>query len=75
VPDVRVVGPSLAGVATRAASRRTGYSVELYLYESITRPNAYVVDSFPGGVMPQNFLIRLKPQDLADLIAFLSTQK
>ena len=75
VPDVRIVGPSLAGVATRAASRRPGYSAQLYLYESITRPNAYVVDGFPSGVMPQDFLKRLKSQDLADLIAFLSTQK
>jgi cytochrome c len=27
---VRIVGPSLAGVATRAASRKTGYSAQLY---------------------------------------------
>src|SRR5690242_16785315 len=38
---VRIVGPSLAGVATRAASRKPGYSAQLYLYESITHPSAY----------------------------------
>ena len=74
-PGVRVVGPSLAGIAVRAATRRAGYSPQLYLYESITRPNAYVVAGFPAGVMPQDFRQRLKPQELADVIAFLLTEK
>jgi len=72
---VRIVGPSLAGVATRAASRKAGYSAQLYLYESITHPNAYVVEGFPSGVMPQDFKTRLRPQDLSDLIAFLMTEQ
>ena len=71
---VRIVGPSLVGVATRAASRKPGYSAQLYLYESITHPNAYVVESFPSSVMPPDFKTRLKPQDLSDLIAFLMTE-
>jgi len=75
VKDVRIVGPSLAGVAARAATRKAGYSAQLYLYESITRPNATVVDGFPTGVMPQDFRARLKAQDLADLIAFLLTEQ
>jgi len=74
-PGVRIVGPSLAGVANRAATRRPGYSAELYIYESITRPNAYIVDGYPSGVMPPDFKQRLKPQELADLIAFLMTEK
>jgi cytochrome c2 len=74
-PGVRIVGPSLAGVAARAATRKTGYSAQLYLYESITHPNAYVVDGFPSGVMPQDFTTRLRPQDLSDLIAFLMTEQ
>lgn len=74
-PGVRIVGPSLSGVATRAATRRPGYSAQLYIYESITRPNAYIVEGFPSGVMPQDFKTRLKSQDMADLIAFLMTEK
>ena len=74
-PGVRVVGPSLAGVATRAASRRPGYSAPLYLYESITRPRAFVVPGFADGLMPPDFKARLKPQDLSDLIAFLLTEQ
>jgi len=72
--DVRIVGPSLAGVAGRAASRKPGYSAQLYLYESITRPNAYVVSGFPSGLMPPDFRSRLRPQDLSDLISFLLTE-
>jgi cytochrome c2 len=74
-PGVRIVGPSLAGMAARAAARTAGYSAQLYLYESITRPNAYVVEGFPSGVMPQDFKQRLKPQELANVIAFLLTEQ
>jgi len=72
--DVRIVDPSLAGVASRAASRKPGYSAQLYLYESITRPNAYVVSGFSSGLMPPDFRSRLRPQDLSDLISFLLTE-
>ncbi len=72
---VRIVGPSLAGVATRAATRKAGYSAPLYLYESVTRPGAYVVAGFPNGLMPPDFKQRLKPQELADVITFLLTEK
>jgi cytochrome c551/c552 len=74
-PGVKIVGPSLAGVATRAPGRRPGYSADLYLYESITRPNAYIVDGFSPNIMPQNFRQILRPQQIADLIAFLMTQR
>lgn len=74
-PGVRIVGPSLAGVATRAATRKAGYTAQLYIYESIILPNAYIVDGFPSGLMPQDFKARLKPKDLADLIAFLMTEQ
>lgn len=74
-PDKKIVGPSLSGVATRAATRKPGYAAEIYIYESITRPSAYVVEGFPDGVMPKTFKGTLKPQELADVIAFLLTQK
>jgi cytochrome c551/c552 len=74
-PNVKIVGPSLAGVATRAAGRRPGHSAALYLYESITRPNAYLVEGFSSGIMPQDFRQRLKAQQIADLVAFLLTLK
>ena len=72
-PDVTLVGPSLAGVATRAAQRVPGMSAAEYLKQSLLNPNAYVVEGFPQGVMPT--YKGLSEQDLQDLIAFLLTLK
>ncbi len=72
-PDVTLVGPSLAGIATRAAERVPGMSAEQYLMQSLMEPDAYVVEGFPSGVMPS--YKDLPEQDLADLIAFLLTLK
>jgi cytochrome c551/c552 len=74
-PDVKIVGPSQAGIAARAAARKPGYSAEVYLYESITRPNIYLVEGFQPDLMPKTFKETLKPQEIADLIAFLMTLK
>ncbi len=73
--DQIIVGPALAGVATRAATRKQGYSAEIYFYESITSPSAYVVQGFADGLMPKNFKETLKPQEISDLIAYLGTLK
>ena len=44
-----------------------------YVHESIVDPNAYVVQGFSAGLMPQNFSQVLKPQQIADLVAFLTS--
>jgi cytochrome c2 len=71
---VTLVGPSLNGLGAAAATRRPEYSAALYLYESIVHPDAYIVQGFQGGIMPQTFERILTPQQLADLVAFLETQ-
>lgn len=73
--DAVLVGPSLAGVGDRAETRIPGYSTQAYLYESLVQPNAYVVEGFQPGVMPQNFGETLSDQQLSDIIAFLLTQR
>lgn len=70
---VRVVGPSMAGIGARAATTEPEVSAAVYLYKSITRPNATVTEGFAPGLMPQNFKATLPPQELADLIAYLLT--
>lgn len=73
--DTVIVGPSLSGVATRAGSRKPGMSAEAYITESILTPNAYVVDGFKEGLMPQTFSERLTRQQLVDVMAYLLTLK
>jgi mono/diheme cytochrome c family protein len=74
-PGVVIIGPSQSDVATRALTRKPGYSPELYIYESVTRPSAYVVPGFQDGLMPQTFKEALTPQQLADVVAYMMTLK
>ena len=76
-----VVGPSLAGVATRAAAtvgssgyQGTAKTAEAFLRESITRPNAAVATGFSHNIMP-DWLTVLDRQQIEDLVAFLMTQR
>ncbi|MDX1614727.1 MAG: cytochrome c [Candidatus Promineifilaceae bacterium] len=68
--DVRVIGPSLAGVSERAATRTAGLSAEAYIRQSIVDPDAYVVDGF-NDLMPKNFGNRFDEKELAALTAYL----
>ena len=72
------VGPAFPGeppLAARAETQKTGYSAELYLYESIVAPRAHVVPGFQKDVMPAEFGNMLTNQEQADLIAYLLTMK
>lgn len=72
------VGPVLPGdppLAIRAATSKSGYSAELYIYESIVKPNADIVPGFQKDIMPSDFSEMLTDQELADLIAYLMTMK
>jgi len=66
-----LVGPSLAGVATRAQTRVPGLSAEAYLRQSILDPNAYVVEGFAEGQMLTNLGEILTPGQVDDLVAYL----
>ena len=81
-----LVGPSLAGIATRAASlvgssdyKGTARSAPDYIRESIVSPHAYVVPgpTFGAGgqsIMPP-FGAILKPEEVGELVEYLSTLK
>ena len=71
VPGEIIVGPSLAGIAQRAAMRSEGLSAEEYIRQSILEPDAYLVEGFSKGVMYQDYSDELTEQQLNDLVAFL----
>ncbi|HRE27983.1 MAG TPA: cytochrome c [Anaerolineales bacterium] len=77
-----LVGPTQTGVVGRAEAaissadyKGIAKTVEEYLKESIVTPDAFVEQGFTAGVMYQNFGKELSDQEVADLVAFLMTQK
>ena len=68
-----LVGPSLAGVGTRASTTVPGQSGAEYLRQSIVDPDAYVVPGYPAGQMLASLEDALTPEELNNLIAFLLT--
>lgn len=65
------VGPSLSGVADRAATRIPGVDAETYLRQSILDPEAYVVDGYRGDQMLPIYAERLSQQQIDALVAYL----
>jgi len=74
VPDTVVIGPSLAGIATYAATRMEGYDAEAYIEHSILSPRDYIVDGF-ADTMPTNFGKELTSEELTSVVAYLMTLK
>ena len=71
-PDTVVIGPSLAGIATRAATRLEGYDAQAYIEMSILAPKDFLVDGFPD-TMPTNFGKELTSEEFEAIVAFLLT--
>lgn len=71
-PDTVIVGPSLAGIASRAADRVPGQSAEAYLRDSIINPGHFIVPGFPD-VMQRNLGEKLSAEQINDIITFLLT--
>jgi cytochrome c oxidase subunit 2 len=64
------VGPDLDNLAADAQKANHG-SVEEYTRESIEDPSAYVVPSYPNGVMPV-YKGQLTDSQINELVAFLT---
>jgi len=74
-PGTIIVGPSLAGIGSAAAQRVEGLSAENYLRQSITQPDAYVVEGFPKSIMPSKYAAELSEAEINDLTAYLLSLK
>jgi mono/diheme cytochrome c family protein len=64
------LGPSLFGLAERAASRVSGLNGAEYVVQSLFAPAAYVVPGYPP-VMPSQLLDDVSDEDLRSLIGYL----
>lgn len=71
--DRVVVGPSLDGIAVRAAQRVPNQSAEDYLYDSILSPDKFIVEGFKEGAMQQTFGTTLSSEELDQIVAYLLT--
>ncbi len=69
----RGVGPSLAGVATRAATTVPGLDAAEYLVESIVDPDAFIVDGYRAGQMLPTYTDRLSASQIDALVQYLLT--
>jgi cytochrome c551/c552 len=74
-PNQVMPGPTWRNIGNVAATRVPGESAELYLYNSIIHPNAYLVEGFLPNIMLQIYQDTLSEQAQADLIAYLLTLK
>ncbi|MFN2204257.1 MAG: c-type cytochrome, partial [Caldilineaceae bacterium] len=72
-PNMLMAGPTWYNISANAPTRVAGESAGLYLYTSITDPNAYIVDGYQPNIMLQTYKDTLPEQDLADIIAYLLT--
>lgn len=68
-----LVGPSLAGIAARGATRVDGLDARAYLYTSIMRPGDYLVDGFQN-LMPSTLAKSLSGEDIDAIVAYLLAQ-
>jgi cytochrome c2 len=65
------VGPNLDNLADYA--KKAGQPVDVFTHGAIVSPPpAYVPPGYPTNVMPTTFGQSLKPQEIADLVAFLT---
>ncbi len=66
--------PDLQGIATRAATRKPGYTAIDYLAESLYEPGAYIVEGFNPGMPEINKPpIGLTDAEVMSVIAYLQT--
>lgn len=67
-----IVGPAMAGIASRAGARVEGLSAQEYLVESIMDPSVYLVPGF-DDLMPKTWGRTLTGEELDALVAFMLT--
>ena len=72
IPETVIVGPSLAGIATRAETRKPGQDGRTYLYTAILKPDDFLVEGYEN-LMPATFGKQLTGEELDAVVAYLMT--
>ena len=72
---IRIVGPSHAGLGSRAGTIVASQSAEEYLKESIVNPDAHVTEGFSPGTMYGNYGKELTDAEIDALVAYMLTLK
>ncbi len=67
------IGPSLAGIGTRAQNTIAGLDADAYLRQAILDPDAYIVDGYRAGQMLPFYAERLSAEDLDALVLYLES--
>jgi cytochrome c oxidase subunit 2 len=66
------VGPNL-GTAIVADAKKRGEPLKQFIFESITKPNAYLSPGFQPNIMPSTFGQSLTPAQLQALVSFIAS--
>src|SRR5689334_14302074 len=74
-PDTVILGPSLAGIANRAATREAPLTAAEYLEESILQPDRIKAPGFESQQMDTTLAKLLTTDEISDVVAFLLTLK
>jgi HD superfamily phosphohydrolase len=69
----RLVGPGMLNLFDRAEDRVEGQGAYTYVYESIRNSQAYIVEEYPEGVMPNYTEEILPDEDIYHIMAYLRT--
>ena len=68
------VGPNMGNLADNAPNRVPGEDAETYVHTSIVNPNAYVVEGYVAGIMPQNFSETMSEEEINGLVTWMLTR-
>ena len=72
--DDVIVGPGMSGISERAVNRVEGLSPKSYIYQSIVKPNEFVVEEFQSNLMPEYGNL-LKEEEINTLVSYLLSLK
>jgi mono/diheme cytochrome c family protein len=72
-PGKVLVGPSLTDIGVTAADRIPGTSARDYLLQAVIDPDAFLVEGYEGGRMPDVWAEGLSAEEIAALIDYMLT--